>query len=101
MDNKYICISSVTTVQNDILETLEVESGSEWRITRANTQGVLAQGRKKLARGEHFHFLKFLAVQLFQDDGNHIVVASDDPSGKEFLSVPALDLQMVARNALG
>ena len=101
MVNKYICISSETTVQNDILEILEVESGSNWRITRANTQGVLAQGREKFARGDFSHFLEFLAVQLFQDDGNHIVVAPDDPSENKFLSVPALDLQMVVRNVLG
>lgn len=99
--NRYISISSVTTTQNDMLARLEEESGTQWSITRVSTQDVLAQGRKKFARGDYSCFLEFLAVHLFQDDGNHIVVAPDDPSGNKLLSVPALDLNVIVRNVLG
>ena len=98
--NKYICISSVTTSQNEILVALEEATGSEWSITRTSTQNLVAQARGKFAKGDYSCFVEFLLVHLFQDGGKRIVVAPGESSGNELLGVPALDLNTVVRDIL-
>jgi hypothetical protein len=49
--NQYLYVSTITTNQNAILESLQRQTGENWTVERVSTEEQVAKGRKQVSEG--------------------------------------------------
>lgn len=91
--NRYICISSLETSQNELLQAFEKRTGKEWTVTRKNTKDVLAEVKVKLATGDFKGaYVGLMIAQMFEDGAGRAAVDGKD---NELLNTPQVSVDKV------
>ncbi len=95
--NKYLTVSSFTTTQNEVLRSLESETGREWTVKHVSSAELERAGDEKKARGD-FSFLQYLQLYTFADGAGHAL--GDEESANELLGLGKEDLAKTLRAEL-
>lgn len=66
--NRYVFSATAKITQRNLLNILEKETGVEWTITENTTQGLLMEGKEKVAKGDLTGFFNFLYYCIFQGE---------------------------------
>ena len=65
--NRYIYVYSVATTQNEILTSLERETGAKWKVDSTTTQEQVSEARKKLGAGDFSGAFALVRGTAFSD----------------------------------
>ena len=99
--NKVLCISSITTTQNELLKTFESVTGKKWATSTTPTTEILDRGRTRLAAKEFYGaFVDFLIVDLFQEGEKRGVIAQPGEGTNKELGLPARSVEEIVRGVL-
>lgn len=66
--NRYIFTLTAKITQRSILNILQRETGVEWTVTEKTTEGLLAEGKEKVAIGDMTGFFNSLYYCIFQGE---------------------------------
>ncbi|OBT61855.1 hypothetical protein VE03_08828 [Pseudogymnoascus sp. 23342-1-I1] len=89
--NQYLYIDSFTASQNEILATLESETGEKWTVTKSTTEVAVAEGQALFAKGD-FAGLLLLLKANFLGEGYGSDFTKDAKLSNEILGLPSQDL---------
>ena len=99
--NRWVKIFSVQATQNDLLHSLEKETGKTWEQTAVSTDKVLEDARAKMADGDFVGgYLGFLAVQLFARGEGRSIMCSAEDSDNALLGLPSETAEGIVKNVL-
>lgn len=96
--NKYIQVASHITTANEILKTLEEETGAKWTVEHKKTEDAQNTADEKLAKGDYSSFSDYLKVYLFAD-GKGQSPKEAELANKE-LGLPKEDLRSTIKSVL-
>jgi len=96
--NRWVQINSIKTTQNELLATLEGETGKTWEKTTVSTEDVLADAKEKMKNGDFGGgFVGILVTQLFQEGAGRAITDGKDNG---LLGVPQERLDAVVQRVL-
>lgn len=85
--NRYLCVRSIETCQNDLLRELELQTGQEWSVMKESTKELLKRGREKHARSERGWVLDLIVAQLLAEGTGRGIVVTRETSDNSLLGV--------------
>ncbi|KAF7357575.1 NAD(P)-binding protein [Mycena sanguinolenta] len=98
--NKHVLIRSVQTTQNEILATVEAQTGEKWTVNHVNSAEIIAEGEAMLAAGNGRAYGVLVAAQLFQDGAGRSIVVSRENAANGLVGVEEKDISTIVRDVL-
>ncbi|KAJ2905881.1 hypothetical protein MKZ38_003889 [Zalerion maritima] len=89
--NKYLCIASFTTTQNEILASIEKETGEKWKVEHVKTADLQKSGEEKLAQGHPMAFPDLVRAWSFADGCGHAFKPGENAAGMLGLEKESLE----------
>ena len=99
--NKYIYVSSVETTQNEILQALEGETASKWKIIDTTSDAQKSEGFKRLGDGDFSGaFILVRATSYANDPALHSNYATDEELSNDLLGLEPESVKQTVKRVL-
>ena len=99
VQNRFIFVYSVATSQNEILASLNTETGSRWEAHHVKWEDEIPAGRKKLEQGD-FSGVIPLVLSYFYRPGMGADYTTDVKADNALLELPTETVTDIVRKAL-
>lgn len=99
VQNRFIYVYSVASSQNEILASLETETGAKWEAHHVTWEDEIPAGRKKLEQGDFSGGVP-LVLSYFYREGMGADYTTDVEAANTLLELPTESVAEIVRKAL-